>query len=394
MSEKQNVDVMASYTTADAMVADLQPREPVYCLYADRLNAVARRFVDGFPGKPMLAVKANPFPGVIDTLWDAGIRCFDTASLPEIALVHDRHPDAELFYMAPVRIHGTIRDAFEHYGVRNFVADHPNELARILDETDPKETTVFVRTAVANEDAIYDLSTKFGASTEDTLAMIDTVQNAGAEAALAFNVGSMVMDPRSYETGIDICTDILGKTGVPIRKLDIGGGFPWIYPEIDAPELEAYFARIADAKAALPLAEDSTVYCEPGRSLVADGMSLVVQVLLRKGASVYINDGVYGSFSENNISGGDVWYPTKIIRTDGSEPQGEMEMMTVFGPTCDSLDKLPKPVPLPADLREGDWIEIGTMGAYSNCVRTAFNGFYPDTFVSITDGVPPAVEAK
>ena len=391
--DQQNTDTMRPYATADAMVAALQPREPVYCLYGDRLTAVARRFVDGFPGKPMFAVKANPFPGVIDTLWEAGIRCFDTASLQEIALVHDRHPDAELFYMAPVRIHGTVGDAFEHYGVRNFVADHPNELARILDETDPKVTTVFIRTAVANVDAIYDLSTKFGASADDTISMIDTVQQAGAEAALAFNVGSMVMNPRSYEAGIGICQDILGKTGVAIRKLDIGGGFPWVYPDIEAPELEAYFSRISDAKAVLPLAEDATVYCEPGRALVADGMSLVVQVLLRKDDSVYINDGVYGSFSENNISDGDVWYPTKIIRTDGTQPQGETEMMTVFGPTCDSLDKLPKPVPLPADIREGDWIEIGTMGAYSNCVRTAFNGFYPDTFVTITDGEPPALTA-
>jgi ornithine decarboxylase len=186
----------------------------------------------------------------------------------------------------------------------------------------------------------------------------------------------------------------LKKTGVAIRKLDIGGGFPWTYPDIEAPELETYFSRIADVKAVLPLADDTIIYCEPGRSLVADGMSLVVQVLLRRGDSIYINDGVYGSFSENNISDGDVWYPTKIIRTDGTQPQGEAEMMTVFGPTCDSLDRLPKPVPLPTDIREGDWIEVGTMGAYSNCVRTAFNGFYPDTFVSITDGVPPALAAE
>ena len=386
---KPNVEALASYATADDMVQALKPREPVYCLYEDRLKAVARRFVDGFPGKPMFAVKANPFHAVIDALWDAGIRCFDTASLPEIALVHDRHPDAELFYMAPVRIHGTVRDAFDKYNVRNFVADHPSEVGRILDETNPSETTVFIRTAVANEDAIYDLSTKFGASKDDTLAMIDTVQKAGAEAALAFNVGSMVMDPASYESGIEICTDILNKTGASIRKLDIGGGFPWAYPDMASPELEAYFDRIATAKAELPLADNATVYCEPGRALVADGMSLVVQVLLRKGNSIYLNDGVYGSFSENNISHGDVWYPTKIIRNDGTQPEGAAEMMTVFGPACDSLDKLPKPVPLPSDIQEGDWIEIGTMGAYSNCVRTAFNGFYPDTFVSITDGVPP-----
>ncbi|MBT7504994.1 MAG: type III PLP-dependent enzyme [Rhodospirillales bacterium] len=388
----KNAESFDSYPTAQDMILRTKPREPVYCLYRDRLTAVATRFVNGFPGKTMFAVKANPFPAVLDTIWEAGIRCFDTASLPEIKLVRDRLPDAELFYMAPVRIHGTIHEAYKTYGVRNFVVDHPSELTRILDETKPHDTKIFVRTAVPNEDAIYDLSTKFGASAEATVEMIKAVKDAGAEPALAFNVGSMVMRPDSYEKGLEICADILGKIDMPISHLDIGGGFPWIYPDFDVLELEEYFKRIEMAKDALPLADDATVYCEPGRSMVADGLSLVVQVLLRKGDTIYINDGIYGSFLENNISNGDVWYPTQVFRHDGSTVTGDVIPMSVFGPTCDSLDKLPKPVPLPADIQEGDWIEVATMGAYSNAVRTAFNGFFPGDIVEITDGAPPALE--
>ena len=377
------------YPSADVAVAELLPREPLYCIYRKRLISVGRRFVEGFPGKSMFAVKANPFPAVINSLWDSGIRCFDTASLPEIELVHKLHPNAELFYMNPVRIHGTVRDSYDKYGVRNFVVDHPNELARVLNEITPSDTTIFVRTAVPNKDAIYDLSTKFGASMKDTLWMLDLVRSSGAEAALAFNMGSMVMDPKSYEIGIKLCTDILHKTGLTIQKLDIGGGFPWVYPDIKAPNIEAYFSLISQASNDLPLAEGATLYCEPGRSMVADGMSLIVQVLLKKENCIYINDGVYGSFSESNISNGEVWYPTKIIRPNGPEPSQELKMMTVFGPTCDSLDKLPRPIPFPIDIAEGDWIEIGTMGGYSNSVRTAFNGFYPEKCVLITDGTPP-----
>ncbi len=386
MKNSESVDC---YATARDMMLTAKPAEPVYCLYRDRLATVAKRFVGGFPGKTMFAVKANPFPVVLDTIWEAGIRCFDTASLPEIALVRERLPDAELFYMAPVRIHGTVHDAYKTYGVRNFVADHPDELKRVLAETSAKDTTVFIRTAVPNEDAIYDLSTKFGAETEATVEMIKTVKDHGAEPALAFNVGSMVMNPQSYETGLGICADILNKIGLPIRHLDIGGGFPWAYPDIEAPELETYFDRIRMARDALPLAGDATIYCEPGRAMVADGMSLVVQVLLRKGDELYINDGIYGSFSESNISNGDVWYPTSVTRPDGTAPNGDMVPLTVWGPTCDSLDKLPKPVPLPADIQEGDWIEVATMGAYSNSVRTAFNGFFPNNMVEITNGRPP-----
>lgn len=392
--DRRNRTPLPGFGTSAEMIAALEPREPVYCLYPDRLRAVARRFLDGFPGRPMFAVKANPFPEVIDALYDAGVRCFDTASLPEIALVKDRHPDAEAFYMAPVRIHGTVRDAYERYGVRNYVVDHDDELGRILDETRPQDTRVFVRTTVPNEHAIYDLSTKFGASPDETVAMLDRVRAAGAEPALAFNVGSMVMDPASYQTGLELCADILERAGEGIRHLDIGGGFPWSYRDIAAPALETYFERMREARARLPLPDDATLYCEPGRAMCADGLSLVVQVLLRKDDRVYINDGVYGSFSETNISGGDVWYPTRTFRRGGDGPSAEPVPMTVFGPTCDSLDRLPKPVPLPADIRAGDWIEVGTMGAYSNAVRTAFNGFHPDTLVEITGGEPPALDGN
>lgn len=391
MINLSNTAPLQSFETADAVVERLRPAEPVYCLYPDRLRAIARRFVDGFPGRTMFAVKANPFPAVIDILWEAGIRCFDTASLQEIQLVHDRHPDADLFYMAPVRLRGAAEAAYNSHGVRRFVVDHPSELDRIVAATDPADTTVFVRVAAENPDAIYEFASKFGASPDDAVAMIERIAAAGYEPGLAFNTGSMVMDPNAYALGLDICRGVLERVSMPIGHLDIGGGFPWVYPDIPAPEVEAYFERVSSIRGGLPLAEDATLYCEPGRALCADGMSLIVQVLMRKDDRLYLNDGVYGSLSETNLSHGEVWYPTRVIRPGRAEPTSPEMPFTIFGPTCDSLDKLPVQVPLPADVEEGDWIEIGTMGAYSNSTRTAFNGLYPDMLVEITKGQPPAL---
>jgi len=221
--------------------------------------------------------------------------------------------------------------------------------------------------------------------------MIDQLADAGFEPGLAFNTGSMVMDPKAYQLGLEICRDILTRARAEVRHLDIGGGFPWVYPDMPAPAVEQYFERVRSIRDTLPLADDATLYCEPGRALCADGMSLIVQVLMRKDRRLYLNDGIYGSLSETALSHGEVWYPTKVIRPDGEGPSGADEPFTIFGPTCDSLDKLPIEVPLPGDIAEGDWIEIGTMGAYSNSSRTAFNGFYPDTLVEITTGSPPSL---
>jgi len=391
MKDMSNAQELPRYANAEAVVEALQPTEPVYCLYPDRLRAVGRRFVEGFPGRTMYAVKANPFPAVIDALWDAGVRCFDTASLAEVQLVHERHPDADLFFMAPVKLRGSAEAAYRSHGVRRFVVDHPSELERIIAATSPADTVIFVRVAADNPDAIYEFASKFGATPDETVAMLDRVAAAGFEPGLAFNAGSMVMNPNAYERGLGICKDILERCSAPIRHLDVGGGFPWMYPDVTVPEVEAYFERIGTVRETLPLADDATLYCEPGRALCADGMSLIVQVLMRKGDSLYLNDGMYGSLSETNLSHGEVWYPTKVIRPDGDGPTGHAMPFTIFGPTCDSLDKLSRQVPLPSDIEEGDWIEIGTMGAYSNSSRTAFNGFFPNTLVEITDGEPPAI---
>ena len=120
--------------------------------------------------------------------------------------------------------------------------------------------------------------------------------------------------------------------------------------------------------------------CEPGRALVASGLSLVVQVQLRKESAIYINDGIYHSLSET-VTGG-LSHPVRTIRVEGTLAE-EKRNFRVYGPTCDSLDVLPQPYFLPEDIAEGDWIEIDQVGAYSNALVTKFNGFAPDTFVIV-----------
>lgn len=385
-----------TFSSALEMLRSLEPVDPVYCVYPHVLQRVAREFLDGFPGTVMYAVKANPAPMVLRGLIAGGIREFDAASIPEMEAVHEIMPGARCHFMAPVKLPGAAARAYTHHGVRSFVVDHENELARLLEELPARDVDIFVRLAAHDPDATYDLSTKFGAYPDRVIALLQEVERAGARPALSFNVGSLVLRPAAYLRALKQCQEVLLKAQVSISRLDVGGGFPAWYPDVDARPVEEFFAAIGEFAREAGSSAPLELLAEPGRALVAEGMSVVTRVLLRKDASVYMNDGVWGSFIEPIISKGLVRYPTRIYRDGQVLVPGDTREFTLYGPTCDSLDVLPRPFTLPADIQCGDYIEFGNIGAYSLTNRTGFNGFYPNTFASISDASerPPGGSTK
>ena len=369
------------------MILALEPTEPVYCVYVEVLRELARGFLRGFPGRVLYAVKANPERRILEELWSAGVRHFDTASLGEMRAVHAVAREAVCHFMAPVKFPGAMREAFAGHGVRDCAIDHADELARVTDEVPARELTIFVRMAAHDPAALYDLSEKFGASEDRAVELLRAVARSGARPALAFNVGSLVRHPTAYVNAIERAAAVLKRSGIEIGWLDVGGGFPRRYPEPAAEPLEDFFAAIASARGALPGTVE--LLAEPGRALVADGLSLVTRVLHRDGDRLYLNDGVWGSLIEPLLAQGRLRFPTRVLR-GGQVLEDPDRDFTVFGPTCDSQDRLPRPLPLATSIRAGDWVEFGMIGAYSLSNRTAFNGIYPDRFVRIdAPSLPP-----
>lgn len=368
------------YTDARAVAEALTPSYPVYCLDLAGLAAHARRFVDAFPGRVLYAVKCNPYPRILDTLYESGVRHFDTASLTEIAQVRESHRDAEAYFMNPAKARAVIRTAYEVYGVRHFVVDHRSELDKILEATGGDGIVVHVRLKTAESKVLIDLASKFGAPFEEAVALLAAVRREGLRCGLAFHVGSQCQDIQAYRDALALCARIIEKSGVNVDYLDVGGGFPAYYPGHAISPLEDYFTAIAEEVRQMGLRRDVVLMCEPGRAMVADYCSLLVQVLLRKVDAIYINDGVYGSLSELVLTRIDL--PMRMIRRKGPVSQ-QTRKFTVYGPTCDSMDILPNKFELPEDIREGDWIEIGQLGAYSNSGATRFNGFSAETFVEV-----------
>ncbi|MBM3584845.1 MAG: type III PLP-dependent enzyme [Alphaproteobacteria bacterium] len=369
-----------TFRDARAVAEALTPSYPIYCVKPKVLEASARRFLELFPGRVLYAVKCNPHPRVVQALYDAGIRHFDVASLPEIAQVREMFRDAEPYFMHPVKGRAVIQSAREVYGVRQYVIDHDDELTKLLEETHDDGLTVVVRMQTPKTEALYDLSAKFGAPPDEAVALLKRVAKEGLTPGLAFHVGSQCTTLLAYTKAMEMAADVITRSGVALHVLDVGGGFPAAYPGTQAPPLETYIDEILRAAKAMKLRNDCVLMCEPGRAMVAEGMSLLVQVQLRKEGQVYINDGLYGGLSETKVA--NIRLPVRAIRLDGAFADKSAEFM-LNGPTCDSIDVLPHAYALPADIREGDWIEIEQVGAYSNANATRFNGFHTDTFVEI-----------
>jgi len=375
------------FDNPEAMVAAVRPGYPVYCVRPHVLAANARRFLDGFPGIVMYAVKCNPHPSVLHYLYEAGIRHFDTASLPEIAAVREELPEAQAYFMHPVKARAALLSAAQVYDVRHYVIDHGDELAKIAQATCRSDIDILVRLSTPGEKVLFELSRKFGAPPDEAVRLLRLVHGAGYRTGIAFHVGSQCGDPLAWRTAMDSAAAVIRAAGVPIRYLDVGGGFPAIYDNHAVPPLEDYFAVIRDRLATMPVGADCTVMCEPGRALVASAISLVTQVHLRKGNALYINDGIFHSMNEPAAVG--IRHPARMIRI-GRPASPQLVEFTIYGPTCDSTDVIPHTVALPADIVEGDWIEFGQMGAYSNAMATRFNGFHPETFVTVkSPSFPP-----
>jgi len=379
----------ARLPTVDALVADLRPTDPVFCLRPATIARAAQHFTRCFPGDVLYAVKCNPDPLVLAALWAGGIRHFDCASIAEVRLVRNLLPAAEVHFMHPVKARPAIGESFDRRGVTNFAFDSADELAKILQETvpvglvgDPPLLGLLVRLASPKGGAVYDLSGKFGAPPDEAARLLRAARPHAARLGLTFHVGSQCLDPSAYERAMSLAGEAISAAAVPVDIVDVGGGFPVTYPDASPPPLGAFIDAIAAGAAALP--RGIRLWAEPGRALVAGGGSVIVQVQLRRGNTLFVNDGVYGNLSDAGALG--FRFPVRRIRLGGDgATEAALVDFDLFGPTCDSADHMRGPFRLPADIDEGDWIELGQLGAYGACLRTGFNGFGDADLVEVAD---------
>ena len=238
----------------------------------------------------MYAVKTNPHSEIIKTLIKSGINEFDVASIEEIKAVRKFSQSAKCSFMHTVKSRESITEAYFKYGVKTFALDTKDELVKIIESTsNAKDLELFVRVSVSNEHAEIDLSKKFGAITSEAIGLFRLTNQYAKRIGLSFHVGSQCMHPISYEKGIAEIGKIIKRTKIVPDYINVGGGFPTIYPDLIPQSLDCYFNEIKKGLDNLKLNKKPIVICEPGRAIVSESGSTIVKVILRKKQKLYIN---------------------------------------------------------------------------------------------------------
>ena len=374
---------MKKFKTVDELISQLQPEKPVYCIRKKSIQIASSFFQNKFPGKILYAVKTNPNKEVLKTIIQSGIKQFDVASVEEIKAIKQLNSKLSCSYMHTVKSRENIKEAYFNYGVKDFAIDTKEELIKILESTNnAKDLNLFVRVAVSNEHAEIDLSKKFGALSSEATGLLRLAKANSRKIGLSFHVGSQCMHPISYSKGITEIGNIIKRSKIVPNYINIGGGFPTIYPDLVPQSLENYFKEIKNSLAKLKLEKMPEIICEPGRAIVAESGSTIVRVNLRKKQKLYINDGTYGSLFDAGVP--NIVYPTRLI-TNRRNVSKKLTSFDFYGPTCDSMDYMKGPFLLPNNIKENDYIELGQLGAYGLTFRTQFNGFFSDEIYEVED---------
>ena len=374
---------MQKFNSVDELVNTIRPVDPIYCIRPNSIKTDCGWFKNNFPGDILYAVKTNPNEKVIKCIGESGINKFDVASINEIRLIKKNFPKSQAFYMNTVKNRDHIKEAYFNYNIRDFALDTKEELQKIIEETNnAKDLTLYIRVSISNEHAEIDLSQKFGALPSEALGLLRLAKGHAKKVGLSFHVGSQCMHPISYAKGIREIGNIIKKTKIIPDIINVGGGFPSIYPDLSPQPLENYMREIKKSFDNLKLENKPEMLCEPGRALVAESGSTVVKVILRKKQKIYINDGTYGSLFDAGVL--NFILPTRMI-PNGRMTSKKLTSYSLYGPTCDSADFMKGPFVLPNNLKEGDYIEIGQLGAYSLTFRTKFNGFYSNKIFEVQD---------
>jgi len=374
---------MQKFKTVDELISQLQPERPVYCIRKKSIHVASKTFQNNFPGKILYAVKTNPHTEVLKTIDKSGIKNFDVASIKEIESIRKVNPNAKCFFMHTIKSKESIKEAYFKFGVKTFSLDTKDELIKIINSTNQaKDLELFVRVSVSNEHAEIDLSKKFGALTSEAIGLLRLTKQYAKKIGLSFHVGSQCMHPVSYAKGIEEIENIIKKTKIIPDYINVGGGFPTIYPDLIPQALDNYFDVIKQSLNNLKLNKLPEIICEPGRAIVAESGSTIVRVNLKKKQKLYINDGTYGTLFDAGTP--NIVFPSRLIKNRKIISK-KLTAFDFYGPTCDSMDYMKGPFLLPKNIKENDYIELGQLGAYGLAFRTQFNGFYSDEIYEVED---------
>jgi ornithine decarboxylase len=328
------------------------------------------------------AVKANPDPAIVRTLFEAGAS-FDVASLPEFMTVYENIKDMpqkerqdwiwdKIIYANPIKANEALRQLDPYKPLVTY--DNLEEIGKIKKYA--PQAGLALRLKVPNTGAMVELSSKFGAAPGEAVDLILAAEKEGLGVeGLSFHVGSQTTNFENYVQALSLAASVFREAKergyARMNLLDIGGGFPAPYDATVKPFRE--LARILNREIDRLFPKEIQILAEPGRFLVATAgtaVSTIIGRAVRDGKlCYYIDDGVYHTFS--GVVFDHCQYHLRAFK------KGPIQVCSVFGPTCDALDVVSMTEQLPENLKLGDLLYSQNIGAYSHASSTWFNGFPP-----------------
>ena len=366
---------MQQFSSIKSLLSQGPLYDPVVFARPGMAFEAARHFLRRFQGRVFYAVKANPNRWLLNAIFDAGIRNFDVASESEMELISNIDPNAQIAFLHPVKSPRAISRAYFEFDCRIFALDCKEELHKIVQYTEgADDLQLIVRCQSDGKDSLLPLARKFGVSRSDMPKLIRETRGFASKLGVSFHVGSQCMNPERYRFAMQEVSNAIVEAGVTVDIVDVGGGFPQTYQNLNPPPLPAYTNVIHMAFAKMKVLRNAELWAEPGRFIATDSSSLLTRVNLVRGTDVFLNDGGYGALYDavhENWS-----YPITVYSASGRIKRFDTAIpYTIFGPSCDASDCFPKSLALPSNTREGDYIEFHKIGAYGETMASRFNGF-------------------
>jgi ornithine decarboxylase len=372
-AQEESLRLESPYRAGDLEALVRRFGSPLLVLDCDVVRRQYHALRKALPGVDLhYALKPLPERAVIEVLHEQGA-WFDLATTGEVELARSAGiPASRCIHTHPIKRDEDIRAALD-FGIRTFVADNPDELAKFVPYAD--RVQLLLRISFRSPAAVVDLSRKFGCSPEKAATLVDLAGGLGIRVAgLSFHVGSQSRRPDTKLRAIEACSALfherLGRGLDAPLTLDMGGGFPIDYLEPAIP-IEEFCAPIRQALATLPAG--TRLIAEPGRFICGPAGTVLTSVMGRAQRDgrwwYYLDDGLYGSFSGQLYD--HARYPIEPLRVRA----GPREHCVLAGPTCDSIDVIAEDIELPP-LQYGDILVGRQMGAYTTASATDFN-FFP-----------------
>lgn len=354
--------------------------EGFYTIDLSKIRARVDTYKRSFPGEVLFSVKANPLSRIIDTMCEKNIDGFDIASLDELYRTKSRKKNQTIYFMNPVKSSYDIQKAYES-GVHNFALDSIEEYLKFREvlPSDDTRITTFIRASAENNNAMFELNEKFGISIADTTTLAITInENTKWKLGITFHTGSQTSSSSVLLEKMAEISSYMGNSPLPFKSLDIGGGFPGDYDNSKTYDIIRQLEAVKEIYDSILKSKNINLICEPGRGLVYDSMSLFVKIRLVKRKTIYLSDGIYGGLLACSQ-----WlkYPCVAWKNEPTSSPIRTNLFHLYGPTCDNRDKLGFVYELDSNIANNDWLQFHNVGAYSNGLRTGFNGFKVNNFI-------------